>query len=178
MGRIRSLPVLTAPAKEDVFPIVDDSADETKQITLETLLDLIYPVGSIYINAEAGTNPGTLFGFGIWEAHAVGRVLVGINGADSDFDTAEETGGAKTHTLTASEMPVHSHGVNDPGHRHTFSPIQPNSGAGGSARGTQGPGDPYTSTSGTGISIQNAGNGVAHNNLQPYQVAYIWKRTA
>jgi len=39
-----------------------------------------------------------------------GRVAVGLNSSDSSFDAMGETGGAKTHTLTAAEMPSHDHG--------------------------------------------------------------------
>lgn len=46
-----------------------------------------------------------------------GKVIVGLNTGDTSFDTILETGGAKTHTLTIAEMPVHSH-VQDP-HNHT-----------------------------------------------------------
>lgn len=75
-----------------------------------------WPVGSIFVTVVS-TNPGTLLGFGTWSAFAAGRVLVGINGADTDFDTVKETGGAKTHTLTSAEMPSHTH-VQD-AHTHT-----------------------------------------------------------
>jgi microcystin-dependent protein len=48
-------------------------------------------------------------GFGTWAAFGAGRVLVGLDAGDVDFDTVEETGGAKTHTLTVDEMPSHTH---------------------------------------------------------------------
>jgi len=54
-----------------------------------------WPIGSIFISVSP-TNPATLLGFGTWTAFAVGRVLVGLKAADADFDTVEETGGAKT----------------------------------------------------------------------------------
>lgn len=85
-------------------------------------LGAIYPVGSIYINATSSSNPATLLGFGTWEAFGAGRVMVGLNGSDTDFDTAEETGGSKTSTssgtisgtvggtsLTEAQMPKHHH---------------------------------------------------------------------
>ena len=85
-------------------------------------LQAVYPVGSIYINATSASNPATLLGFGTWEAFGAGRVMVGLNGSDADFDTAEETGGAKTVTstgsisgtvgntsLTEAQMPKHHH---------------------------------------------------------------------
>ena len=72
------------------------------------VIDLVYPVGSIYISTVS-TNPGTLLGQGTWIAFATGKTLVGIDSADTDFDTVEETGGSKTHTLTVDEIPSHTH---------------------------------------------------------------------
>ncbi len=63
----------------------------TAAITLEQ----VYPVGSIYISVVS-TNPNTLFGIGTWVAFGTGRVLVGIDPGDADFDSVEETSGAKT----------------------------------------------------------------------------------
>jgi hypothetical protein len=59
----------------------------------------IYPVGSIYINAAVTTNPATLLGFGTWVAFGTGKMMVGYDASDTDFDALQETGGAKTHTL-------------------------------------------------------------------------------
>ena len=123
-------------------------------------LSSLYPVGSIYMNASNGTNPATLIGFGTWVAFGAGRVPVGINSGDTDFDTAEETGGAKTHTLTVDEMPAHTHSVPNSG-------SQNNSFDSGTTVGND-----VTGTSGS------TGGGQAHNNLQPYIVVYMWKRTA
>lgn len=90
-------------------------------------LQAVYPVGSIYINSSSSSNPSTLLGFGTWEAFGAGRVLVGLNGSDVDFDTAEETGGSKTSTssgtisgtvggtaLTEAQMPKHFHRMRGP----------------------------------------------------------------
>ena len=105
-----------------------------------------FPVGSVFLSVVA-TNPATLLGYGTWAAIAAGRVLVGLNGADSDFDTAEKTGGAKTiaasvqdhaaHTHSYSDVVNHTHPVNitDPTHQHNQRVI--NSGTAGTA-GTQG----------------------------------------
>ena len=77
----------------------------------QSFLDTIYPIGSIYTNATNSTNPGTLLGFGTWVSFGAGRVPVGIDSSDTDFDTAEETGGVKEVTLTAAQsgLPSHSH---------------------------------------------------------------------
>lgn len=71
------------------------------------LLNLVYPVGSIYMSISS-TNPGTLFG-GTWVAWGAGRVPVSVDANDTDFNAAEKTGGEKTHTLTILEMPNHDH---------------------------------------------------------------------
>src|SRR3990172_1154307 len=84
-----------------------------------------WPIGSLFLSAVA-TNPATLLGFGAWSPASAGRMLVGVDPGDPDFDTTGETGGAKTVTLTAAEMPAHTHtqdahghGVTDGGHNHT-----------------------------------------------------------
>ena len=46
-----------------------------------------------------------------------GKVPVGRDSGDASFDTMGESGGAKTHTLTSAEMPVHTHTQNS--HNHT-----------------------------------------------------------
>lgn len=75
---------------------------------VENGLKTIYPVGSIHISTSS-TNPGTAFGFGTWSAFGEGQVLVGLDSTDTEFDTAEETGGEKgvasTTTGTTNLMP-------------------------------------------------------------------------
>jgi hypothetical protein len=67
-------------------------------------LQAMYPVGSIYTNAGVATNPNTLLGFGTWVSFGEGRVLVGLNSADTAFDTLEETGGSSTSGSTTPLM--------------------------------------------------------------------------
>jgi len=127
-----------------------------------------YPVGSIYMNATNATNPGTLLGFGTWAAFGEGRVLIGIDSSDTDFDTAEETGGSKTHTLTESQIPSH---------RHQVGSTDSTAGNGGAAGNQE-----FVQNFGSGIgnpcNTSFTGGGSAHNNVQPYIVVYMWKRTA
>ena len=65
------------------------------------LLDLIYPVGSIYLSTS-NTSPATLFG-GTWERWGSGRTLVGVNTNDPDFEVPGKVGGLKTHKHSNSE---------------------------------------------------------------------------
>jgi len=57
--------------------------------------DLIYPVGSIYMSVNS-TNPSVMFG-GTWESWGSGKVPVGVNTEETEFNTVEKTGGEKTH---------------------------------------------------------------------------------
>ena len=128
-----------------------------------TIINAVYPVGSIYISTVS-TNPGTLLGTGTWVAFGAGRTLVGLDSGDTDFDTAEETGGAKTHTLTTDEIPSHTHGAT--AYR-----------ADGADEITQF-GNASDLTDSRSVTTAATGGGQAHNNLQPYIVTYMWKRTA
>ena len=126
------------------------------------ILDKIYPVGSIYTNAAVDTNPATLLGFGTWAAFGSGKVLVGVDADDSDFNEVQKTGGAKTHTLTTNEMPAHVHsGVPQIGSVYKFQITE----------------SEVNKTADT-KSTASAGGGAAHNNLQPYITVYMWRRTA
>lgn len=137
------------------------------------ILNMVYPVGSIYMSVNS-TNPATLFG-GTWKAISQGRTLVGV-GTWSDINghkmtwTAETTGGEYFHTLTTNEMPSHTH--------EEKAVANPNSGGPG-IRGTfnSQEGSGFTGY-GTGVPSGNSGGGRAHNNLQPFFVVYMWKRTA
>ena len=75
---------------------------DTAKTTLTAVFSMIYPVGSIYINAGVSTSPATLMGFGTWSRYGEGRVLVSQSVSDTEFDTLGETGGSKTHTLSLS----------------------------------------------------------------------------
>ena len=103
LGTVEASKAVTADANKDITGARNLTITGTLSAGsgLISLSD-VYPVGSIYINAAVATKPGTLLGFGTWAAFGAGRVMVGIDAAQTEFDTLEETGGAKTHTLTTS----------------------------------------------------------------------------
>jgi hypothetical protein len=58
----------------------------------------LIPIGGLHITIDP-TNPSITLGYGVWSAFATGRVLVGVDVSDTDFDTVMETGGSKTATF-------------------------------------------------------------------------------
>ena len=72
-----------------------------------SLVDVMYPVGVIY-ESDDPSPPNVVFGRGTWE-RITGRMLIGVDENDADFNAAGKTGGEKSHILTANEMPVHNH---------------------------------------------------------------------
>ncbi len=167
LGTVEASKAVTADANKDITGIRNLTVTGT--ITNSSIISLsdVYPVGSIYINASDGTNPGTLLGFGTWVAFGAGRVPVGIDATQTEFDTAEETGGAKTHTLTISEIPAHTHNQGSQ---------DSTAGLGGSFN-VEFIADHSDTTNGPNVESSSTGGGSAHNNLQPYIVVYMWKRT-
>jgi microcystin-dependent protein len=122
-------------------------------------------------------------GVGTWEAFGGGKVLVGVDTSatpDTDFDTVEETGGSKTHTLTEAEMPAHNH----KGNFMMESSSPSNDFASGTDTSVANPdGNVLDHTTVGSASKYNpitstTGSGDAHNNVQPYITVYFWKRTA
>lgn len=158
---------------------------EVPKLTKLDLLDMIYPVGSIYMSVNS-SNPGSLFG-GTWEKMPAGRVL--IPEGESDWGTEYEagsTGGEATHTLTVDEMPKHTHsfaGTSIGAHQHgipkqaeydaNYSSWCGSSGDHGKKNNINSDLAGSASTSGT---IASSGSGKSHNIFQPFITVYAWKR--
>ena len=133
-----------------------------------------YPVGSIFTTTTVYADSAAVvaaIGGTTWAAFGAGKVLVGLDSGDSDFDTVNETGGAKTsttgsHTLTTAEIPSHT---------HTYSRSEDAATA-----------NPGSSAYGIGLQSHSSGatgggGGHTHGStptVQPYIVVYFWKRTA
>lgn len=128
-------------------------SDWLMQLDEINMLDIVYPVGSVYISYEP-TSPAELFG-GTWTA---------ITGVFPYFNAGTETGGSNTHTLTTAQMPAHTHSL------PTVLGYQSgaNNKNGGSSGGN------WTSFTSSG----SAGSGQSHNNMPAYQTFYAWRRTA
>jgi len=89
--------------------------------------------------------------------NARGRVVVGKNPSDPSFDSLQETGGEKTHTLTVSEMPQHRHTVFTMVSWGNGNSINPGTGGQG-----------WPGFAGNGMFTDYQGSSSSHNNLQPY----------
>ena len=106
---------------------------------------------------------------GTWTRFGNGKVLVGVDESDTDFNTVNKTGGEKAHILTEPEMPSHTHPGKNGTHFHMYQAQSGLSASDGVNKGTN-----FLATPNTGA----AGGGQAHNNLQPFVTVYRWQRTA
>ena len=145
------------------------------------IIDLIYPVGSVYISVSS-VNPQTIFG-GTWVQIEDTFLL-----AAGQTYAAGATGGEAAHVLTESEMPSHAHYPtgSTAAERDTWRAalIKDISGRSGKLAMSSG-GDRYGVASNAawedvGLAGQtgSTGGGQAHNNMPPYLAVYVWKRTA
>lgn len=129
-----------------------------------TLLDLFYPVGSIYMSTVY-FDPGTKFG-GKWE-RLMDKFLLGSGAVYANG----QTGGEATHTLSVLEMPKHQHAV---GYANTGAYVTLN---GGNNTGNYN--IPWTANAGysaADLVALESGGGNAHNNMPPYLAVNMWKR--
>lgn len=158
-------------------------------------LDKYFPVGSVYITTSGDFNPNTAFG-GTWEKFAQGKTLFGMDEGDTAFASNGLTGGEKEHTLTVNEMPSHKHvGTQEISSSSPAGTIKSGTGPwqeGPFEQGTMiaeftpetnsqtvyNPGkSPLSRKVQVDYGISNGG-GQPHNNLPPYIVVIMWKRTA
>lgn len=180
---------LTTSALPRANKCTDDDLNEIKQVVNDNAdsLDIVMPIGSI-ITYAGNTSPnnwlicdgsaisrntyndlfsviGTTFGSGDGSTtfnlpNLQGKVVVGKDGNDTDFDTLGKAGGEKEHTLTIDEMPAHSHTGVPKYYRASSVEYATEQNA-------------QTGTQGT---TSNTGGGQPHNILQPYIVLnYIIK---
>lgn len=133
---------------------------------LDFVIDVMYPVGSYYETSDTTFDPNIDWGVGTWVEDTAGRVLVAQE--SGTFATVGGTGGEKTHKLTETEIPSHSHRMND----NTWI----NEGTVQLGRSSGWAGD-NASAFGGKWTYNTGGNG-SHNNLQPYIVVKRWHRTA
>ena len=165
------------------IPYDSTGTDSVKDI-LDLLLDRIYPIGSIYISVTDSTIEAVQAKFGgTWVRFGEGRTLVGYDSTQTEFDTVEDTGGEKTHTLIPKEMPSRmiaqvrnttSAAITASAINATWSPI---SVAANEIRTSS-----IYDAGVNGIVVygqsETTTGGVSHNNLQPYITVYMYKRTA
>ena len=156
---------------------IDGEISEITGETVETLFDTYmasvraeeYPVGRIvmfYDNADHSNYLGYT-----WVRTCVGRVPVGIDSTQTEFNTLGKTGGEKTHKLTINEMPSHTHTAN----RLVFLSAENVREVAGITAG------PAFTPQGMGraADINNyTGGSQPHNVIQPYEVISFWKRVS
>lgn len=127
------------------------------------VLDQVHPIGSLYISRNS-THPNDLFG-GEWEPYSSARTLLGsgeyLDESGSTTYSLGDTGGSLTHTLTIDELPSHTHRLR----------YQTKYAYAGSSKFDYGRG-----TSGSYLKTTSVGKDQPHNNVQPYDIVYIWVR--
>lgn len=145
-------------------------------IAKSELLDLIYPIGSVYINVQ-NVSPEDFLG-GVWE-QIQGRFLLAMQNGRY---TAGDTGGEETHTLTVDELPSHYHNAPLPNQNNNQFKLTHYGAYFTNVNCYDGNGDVYVANDGS-AAFENmpdyvyTGGNQPHNNMPPYLVVYMWQRT-
>lgn len=158
------------PNVPDINKVKDSDINQLKSALNTTIWNLIYPIGSIVIKAD-NSDYSNWLGF-TWERTLVGRVAVGIDSNDTDFDTIGETGGSKTHTQTTDEVAPHTHQlwVESDSSGDDYGLVQDQM-YWGKTKNTW-------ANSQFGVNRTNINNPTPMNIMNPYQIVAYWKRTA
>ena len=156
-----------ADINEDITEITGETVEELFDTYMASVRAAEYPVGRIVMFYDNDDHSDYL-GF-TWVRTCVGRVPIGIDSTQTEFDTLGKTGGEKTHKLSIAETPSHTHTSSQ------FIYVNGNT----EITGVQ-PGSAFTpyGFGRTTSSLSYVGGSQAHNNLQPYEVISFWKRTS
>ena len=145
-------------------------SDDLKEVIKNIVRDIYYPTGKMYITM-GNEDPNETIG-GTWELTASGKVLVGVDPSDVDFNTVGKTGGEKKHQLKIEEMPSHNHLL-------CGSPADSTDWIDGVQRVKYDVNKKTASNTYTlAQPVFDTGGSQAHNNVQPYVAVYMWKRIA
>lgn len=148
-----------------------------------------WPVGSIFFVYGMDT-PADLLGGGVWTRFAAGRVLVGYNAFDEDFNTIGEMEGQKEVTLEVDNLPPHTHEAGTLNattageHVHGVDRRDGTGSTAGFARGSATEAADYDTAQagahGHDVEGSTASTGSSEpvNNMPPYIVVAMWRRTA
>lgn len=164
------LPGVNDPTDQDLWGgYLNENFDTIDTVMKANEVAAQLPVGSLYFNADDGTNPASLLGYGTWVAFGAGRVPIGV-GTGTDENAIQETfaagdtGGEYEHVQTVTELAEHFHVVSD---KYVNIIYQ-----GGSNVGSN------LATGSTTLNSQTTGDSTPMPWMQPYIAVYIWKRTA
>lgn len=128
-----------------------------------------FPIGAIYMSMN-NTNPSTYFG-GTWSLIAPGRVLVGVDTSQTEFNTVRKTGGSKYMQTHVHKMTLYDSTQNQSESRDLILAQIPAWNNHWREAGYT-VGNALTGIGGQNVQTDNQGN------LQPFLTCYIWERTA
>lgn len=139
------------------------------QTTVNDYWKTVFPIGYIYMTTSSSFDPNSTFG-GTW-TRIKDRFLL----ADGNYYTNGNTGGESTHTLTVNELPSHKHYVGNSEGGKFWYLGKPGGVAQDSSQGVS-----FSGTTGRNTTFETSetGGGYSHNNMPPYLVVRVWKRTA
>lgn len=167
---------------DDYLLIRDTSEKEDKRISVGQLAGALFlsqhSVGSVYITYSDSDNPNDRGG--VWELASKGRSIIGVDSEDQDFSSPGKKGGSKKHKLTESELPVIDaswtiHGQESGSIFYNKTGHATGDMHSGQFRNANAPSGGAYSLRNPGIKF---GEGAEHNNLHPYETAFIWRRVA
>lgn len=180
--------------KIDQLIQVNEDAIAAMELAIANVPDQInalrIPVGGLHVSTSS-ENPATKLGYGTWVAWGEGRALAGVG----NTVTAGQEFGEDAHALTEAEIPSHTHSINFPltntgsdgAHTHNYTGHGGTGQASGSSGTSVGAGNNANTTNNgnhthsvdiAAFDTTSVGSDTPHNNVQPSQAAYIWKRTA
>lgn len=122
----------------------------------------VFPIGSIYCTVS-DIYPGDYFG-GYWEKEAWGRVLIGVDPDDADFNSSDIWGGSDTQTLEIENLPEHDHAI-----RRVVT-------GGKTGTAITRPRARTNTDLSWGLTTESIGGSLAHENKMPYISCHIWRR--